>query len=290
MHDQLASVSAACLNCGAALGGPYCAHCGQKAAEPTPTLHDLLHDALEEFLHFDGKIVQTLRTLILQPGQLTVDLVAGRRARYIAPLRLYLTCSVIYFLIAAAGPTRTVVIQVAPSKTSGVHAQNAAPLRLSEEDRALLRQELEKKASPWVRPLVMRAIDDPDGLQRDIFNAWPKALFVLLPVFALIVALFYRHHPFVEHMYFALHIHAFAFLSMTLAPLVALAHIRWLSVAVGVVVVVWLPVYVHLAFRRVYGETHVATIVKETGVGILYMLVSIPAIFVAALWVASHHH
>ena len=93
----MATVGTTCLNCGAALDGPFCARCGQKAVHPKPTLHELLHDALEEFLHFDGKIVQTLRTLVTRPGQLTVDVVSGRRARYIAPLRLYLTVSVLFF-------------------------------------------------------------------------------------------------------------------------------------------------------------------------------------------------
>ncbi|HMD35600.1 MAG TPA: DUF3667 domain-containing protein, partial [Vicinamibacterales bacterium] len=108
----MATVGTTCLNCGAALDGPFCARCGQKAVHPKPTLHELLHDALEEFLHFDGKIVQTLRTLVTRPGQLTVDVVSGRRARYIAPLRLYLTVSVLFFVVAALSPPRGIQVTV----------------------------------------------------------------------------------------------------------------------------------------------------------------------------------
>jgi hypothetical protein len=50
----------------------------------------------------------------------------------------------------------------------------------------------------------------------------------------------------------------------------------------------WVPVYWHLAFRRVYGGSFAATVVKETSVGIPYSLASVPAIAILALWVASH--
>jgi len=85
-------------------------------------------------------------------------------------------------------------------------------------------------------------------------------------------------------------VHAFAFLAMTIPAAAAFAHARWLSIPVSLFVLVWIPVYVHLAFRRVYGETHVLTALKETGVAVIYSAASIPAIFIAALWAASHPH
>jgi hypothetical protein len=292
VDHAVATIAPTCLNCGAALDGPYCAQCGQKAVPPKPAVHELLHDALEEFLHFDGKIVQTLRTLIARPGQLTVDVVAGRRARYIAPLRLYLTISVLYFLVAAASPTRNnIQIRTAPPGASGISTSFGAGRAMTDDEKQQLLEAADAGAVPRVLvPLVKRVVEDPVGLQRDVFAAWPKALFVLLPVFAVIVALFYHRRHFVEHLYFALHIHAFAFLAMMASPLAALTHVRWLAISVGVGVLIWIPTYVHLAFKRVYGETHLVTMLKETGVGFLYSIASIPAIFAAALWVASHPH
>ena len=40
--------------------------------------------------------------LLLRPWQLTNDFNAGRRARYVHPLRLYLIASVLFFLLARA--------------------------------------------------------------------------------------------------------------------------------------------------------------------------------------------
>jgi hypothetical protein len=280
-----------CLNCGTRLSGPFCSACGQRAVPPHPALHDLLHDALHEFAHWDGKIAETVRCLIKSPGALTCRVLEGRRARYISPIRLYLTCSLIYFVLAAASPTRGPSIGVsvkqpgagATVKTTGKTAG------LTEEDRRQILDAI-PQAPRLLQPLMRRAIEDPRGLQQDVFDAWPKALFVLLPVFAGILALFYPKRHFPEHLYFALHLHAFAFLAMSASALAAFAHSAPVAIAVGVAVLIWIPVYAHLSFRRVYGDTHLVTMFKETGVGTLYSIASIPAIVATALWVASHPH
>src|SRR5215831_3361631 len=102
--STVAALPADCANCGAALNGPYCQACGQKAASPNVSLHEFFHEAFHEFAHVDGKIVQTLRLLLTRPGRLTRDFLDGRRQRYVSPLRLYLTCSLIFFALASVAP------------------------------------------------------------------------------------------------------------------------------------------------------------------------------------------
>lgn len=88
----------ACLNCGAALAGAYCSACGQKAHLHRSVLH-----AVEEFLHgvthFDSKLWNTLPLLAFRPGKLTRDYVHGRRARYVAPVALFLLTVFSMFLL-----------------------------------------------------------------------------------------------------------------------------------------------------------------------------------------------
>lgn len=96
--------SAQCRNCGASLDGPYCSQCGQFDAPTDPTLRELLADAWDALTSVDGKLAASLRLLLTRPGALTVEYLAGRRARFLPPFRLYLICSVIYFLVAAAVP------------------------------------------------------------------------------------------------------------------------------------------------------------------------------------------
>jgi Protein of unknown function (DUF3667) len=281
----------ACLNCGTALSGPFCSRCGQNAAPPHPSVHELAHDALEQFAHWDGKVGATLRCLIAHPGALTCDVLAGRRARYVSPLRLYLTCSVVYFLLSASapgsGPNFNVSVQ--GTRTNNKVRVVGSAAQLTDQERAQVLASVDK-APRLMRPLAHRSLEDPRGLQRDMFETLPKILFALLPVFAGILALFYHRRRFVEHLYFALHLHAFMFIAICVGPLARFVPWPPLQIAAGVAVLVWIPVYAHLAFRRVYGSTHLVTALKETGVSVLYGLASIPAIAAAAIWVGFHPH
>jgi len=93
----------ACLNCNTPLDGRFCRECGQPAH-----IHRTLGHVVEEFLHgvlhFDTKAWRTLPMLVFQPGKLTREYVHGRRARYIAPLALFLfTIFVMFFVFGMLG-------------------------------------------------------------------------------------------------------------------------------------------------------------------------------------------
>ena len=79
----------ACLNCGAALAGPHCHECGQRA-HVHRTLSAFFHDLLHGVLHFEGKTWRTIPLLVWQPGRLTREYIDGRRARYVSPIALFL--------------------------------------------------------------------------------------------------------------------------------------------------------------------------------------------------------
>src|SRR5687767_11829400 len=97
--------SPTCLNCGAALEGRFCSACGQRDVPPYPSVRELALDAATEFSGWDGRLSSTLRALVRRPGLLTLEFLEGRRARYVSPLRLYLSTSLAYFLLAAAAPS-----------------------------------------------------------------------------------------------------------------------------------------------------------------------------------------
>src|SRR2546423_6907408 len=102
--ERRESGSVRCLNCSALLTGPFCAECGQRDIPPYPSVRELAVDAVAEFSGWDGRLLNSVRALVLKPGLLTHEFLEGRRARYISPLRLYLSASVIYFLLTAAAP------------------------------------------------------------------------------------------------------------------------------------------------------------------------------------------
>ncbi|KPF71443.1 hypothetical protein IP88_10890 [alpha proteobacterium AAP81b] len=87
-----------CANCDAPVDGHFCANCGQAAH-----VHRSLIHVGEEFLHgithFDGKTWQTLPMLLFRPGTLTRSYIEGKRARYIAPVPLFLLVVFLMFFV-----------------------------------------------------------------------------------------------------------------------------------------------------------------------------------------------
>ena len=87
--DAAPAVATTCLGCGAPLGGPYCAACGQKSVDlAAPTWH-VVRDALADATDVDGRVPRTIRALA-SPGLLTLEFLRGRRAPYLSPLKVFL--------------------------------------------------------------------------------------------------------------------------------------------------------------------------------------------------------
>lgn len=226
-----------CLNCEAVLNGPFCASCGQRAIPPSPTVRELAGDAWAELTGYDGRIARTTRALLLAPGRLTREYLDGHRVRYLSPVRMYLTASVIYFVLAASAPT------LQPSNAGTIDAGGLRVGVVSSGNANLLdaddRRELQATvatASPWLRPMLQALLDDPVAFRRRVFDAMPRVFFAMLPVFAVITALFFRRRTFPTHLTFATHVHTFAFVAASVTELAKFPRVPVLAQAVSAVV------------------------------------------------------
>lgn len=88
-----------CLNCGTEVQGHFCQNCGQENIEPKETLWSLISHFFSDITHFDGKFFKTLKTMIRKPGFLPKEYMAGRRATYLHPIRMYVFSSFVFFLV-----------------------------------------------------------------------------------------------------------------------------------------------------------------------------------------------
>ncbi|MBB6270863.1 hypothetical protein HDF26_001290 [Pedobacter cryoconitis] len=88
-----------CLNCGYTVEKNYCTQCGQPNLELKEPFWGFISHSIGHYFHFDSKFFHTLIPLLTKPGQLTLDYLAGKRARYIHPVSLYIFVSIVYFLI-----------------------------------------------------------------------------------------------------------------------------------------------------------------------------------------------
>ncbi len=97
-----------CLNCGATVEERFCTSCGQENLEPKETVGHLVRHFFEDITHFDGKFFLTIKDLILRPGFLTREYVAGRRMSYLNPIRMYIFISAIFFIALFASTEEAV--------------------------------------------------------------------------------------------------------------------------------------------------------------------------------------
>jgi len=87
-----------CLNCGAEVNGRYCGQCGQENIEPKETFGSLVHHFVGDITHYDTKFFITLKYLLFKPGYLTKEYTAGRRNKYLDPIRTYVFVSLLFFV------------------------------------------------------------------------------------------------------------------------------------------------------------------------------------------------
>jgi hypothetical protein len=88
-----------CLNCGAHVETHYCSNCGQQNLELKESFWGFISHSIAHYFHFDNKFFHTLAPLLTKPGQVTLDYLSGKRARYINPVSMYIFVSIVYFLV-----------------------------------------------------------------------------------------------------------------------------------------------------------------------------------------------
>ncbi len=299
-----------CANCGAELMGPYCHRCGQSTRHTLKHVPALAADAVDSVFNIDGRIVRTLPALYLRPGFLALEYFAGRRTRYIPPFRLMFFMSVLAFLLihlsilleppvadastlppAAATASKPAEPRTPERTASSVHINssvlpafvtariNAGMHRAGTNFHELFNGSRASRSQAWRRVLG------------NSLSVTPPALFVLMPLMALLLQLMYvfKRRLYIEHLIVALYSHAFIFMTLLLAVALALitaalpgwggAVNGWLQAALWT----WLVVYLLLMQKRVYRQGWFLTLLKYFTTGFFYSILLICTLIVAAI-------
>jgi hypothetical protein len=237
------SAPVSCANCSAPFAGVYCSTCGEKrlSAHDFSVRHFVEH-AVHDFTHFDARIFRSLLPLVLKPGLLTAEFIAGRRTRYIKPLTLFILVNLFFFLTkegmlnfrfdAYASSVGGVARRLVETK---VAARGLTMADYAEHFTAVARER-----------------------QRTMF-------FFLIPALALLFVPFARRRYYVEHLVYSIHFHAFLLILMVVGLRVLLIPLGLVAAAgapgpfrffsrQGFVIPVLLGMvgYHAIALRRVY--------------------------------------
>jgi hypothetical protein len=157
------------------------------------------------------------------------------------------------------------------------HAQLSAGIQsvLEREHAQLASLPSESSFTSWQENHVNRMLRtlavDPTAINGPMTEWIPRVLFVLLPVFAVVLALFYwrqrKDYYFVDHLVFSLNMHSFAFAMILVA--VILGRVITGGVAAEMALVA-IALYLFLAMKRFYRQGWVWTVVKFALVSFVY--------------------
>ena len=281
--------SPVCLNCGHAFGDAprlkYCPACGQETNLRPPTLAEFAQQFGGSIVATEGALWRTLVLLFTKPGQLTLEYLAGRRRRYLLPLRLYLTVSLVAFLALRLGTA--LQVNVDPADAQLPIERVDAWIDMGSARAGLRGGKFFCENYPdWVCRRLQRRFDvDPKVVAREVEEAsqrfvghWGSAMFALVPLFAAWTRLAWsnRRLRYSEHLVFALHLHSFWF--------AAIALMQILPGAFGAIPLLAIPVYALLAAQRVFRGRWWVTLARNLAVAIAYAASLMLALAVVSLW------
>lgn len=307
-----------CPNCNTPLDGPFCSSCGQNQKDLKRFFLSLVNEAFDGVFSFDSRAGKTLFALLFRPGLLSIEFFNGRRARYVAPLRLYLVTSVIFFLslslanlIEQLPSGGTALTTPSQQGDTAISAKSVKEPRAEKQDNLdeetldqkmaeldlefgdgdpdnygipLVSDETSKTLTKLFKNQVNKAIEDPNELAGSLLDVAPPLIFILLPVFALLLKLLYitKGLYYSEHLVFSLHMNSFAFLILILFSFYNLLfdRIPYIGSVVGMVLLLWPPIYGWRALKNVYQQSRFLTSVNFIILNISYaVLLSIGLVF-----------
>ena len=333
--------------------GKFCHNCGQENLQMKESFGHMITHAVSDYFHFDDQFFSTLKPLLFKPGKLTVEYLAGHRASYLHPVKMYIFISLIFFLLffknskhdadqvkhtskseqirrdsakkavdnavnasadlnaqqkkEVADNIKAFLPEAAAKEMSANIKKDSARVKARKEDdeggftiyaddtnefktyeaylanqnklpagkrNSSLEQYMIKKNYDWKKQGKNAKDILIEGLKHNV----PKMMFLLLPMFALILKLAFWNNRklYVEHIIYTIHLHCFLFLFLTLTMLIKMIFPEnWdaaddLIGSLATLTIIW---YIYRSLRTVYNRSRWRTVSKMAGVSIMYTLV-----------------
>lgn len=282
-----------CLNCEATVTGNFCSVCGQENLELHENfLHLVLH-SVGHYFHLESKFFKSMVPLLTKPGHLTKEYFAGKRASHLNPISMYIFISIVFFFLFTANTNinkKGIIKENTTEKTKSAEAvagktakdlgnyfktdiTNTQKFKESASYRNTVK-ESGKEDSVGEFNIPFHSLNEKfrkvknNELQFELFknkltSHLPKIMFILLPLFALILKLVSIRSKkyYTEHLIYSIHVHSFLFLFGSILIL-----LKWMLPFVsgwiqflGILVILW---YIYRSMRTIYNSTRWRTVTK----------------------------
>jgi hypothetical protein len=299
-----------CPNCNQPLAAKdrYCRNCGQSTRNLKVPFKHLVLEAIEGVLHVDNNIFRTVGALLFKPGLLTKEFIAGRRKKFVPPVRLYIFISFIFFLVLTINPGH---IQINDSgKESAAEAQNFIDseaynqsvlslnglkteelkgLNDAQIDSVMTAKEIERT---WFNRFMARRLarignSNPEEFRHQTHKGVSYMMFFLMPVFGWLIYLFYnkKANYYLDCLIFSVHFHCFVFVLLLLYKISEwfISYSELTLVVLGLIYI-----YLTLASRGIFGQSWIKTLIKTLAILLIYsFLTIISLVFVIILSVVA---
>ena len=281
-----------CKNCNAELFGDFCSSCGQCDKDIHIPVKELAVEVLDLIPSFDKRLFRSIKPLLFKPGFLTLEYLSGKRKQYISPFKLYFFISFIFFLLGSLTDTKkdlqTAKDAIAADSLRITSKEDSAFVSVVSGDSNLRftvgdSTKAESIFGPKAIGALRKMKSNPQLLFDKIKEHRPKIIFLLLPIFALLLKMLYIRYDalYIKHLVFAFYFHSFLFFIFLLVHLIELPSIsiiRDYSDAMYLTI----PVYLYYGLQRVYPQPKWKTIIK-----LFFLIVTYGITFLIAILSAS---
>lgn len=264
-----------CKNCDTQFHGKYCPECGQSVKEFERPIQFLIMDFMGNMFAFDTRFWKTLTSILFKPGALAQDYVIGRRARYMPPFRFYVFVSFVFFLLLNFHSSRSLQND-AVKENKVVIFGDVVTDTSTPADSTKLASDLQVPPPEADDQASKKALlnEHPELFYKQLLTNLSWGMFLLMPLYGLILWLFYRKSQkyYVTHFIMAVNQHAFMFVVLILVLLFALA-LPDFSGSFRNYFIILIPIYFAIGHKNLYRQKTWKTILKLLAISILYFSV-----------------
>lgn len=233
-----------CPNCGTDVATRFCGSCGQRQSQLGRRIGAYVGEVFAEMVSADGRLANTLTSLLIRPGHLTLEWTRGRRRSYTHPFRLYLFAALLFFSMwQLSTPDESLLFGSVTALTS--------------------QSDFGGDREAVIEATAQRVVD-----------LLPLILIILLvPIFATVSrAVLGRRGDYLEtHLVFAFHMHTVLFVLLVASQ--PFRSSNWIDDWALIGAISTFAIYVLLAAHRAFPRDIWATVLRASAALFLYLMV-----------------
>ena len=274
--------------------GNFCSNCGQSFAELNRPIKDILAE-VGDIVNFDSRIFRSIPPFLFKPGFLTREYLAGKRKKYMSPFRLYILMSLLFFFLAQSTSKKITEagddwLKITTDTTDAVIRDDSLAIELLRNDSVFMadidftastKSIRKAKRRKRLREGAIEALTNKTIFLNNFYRTISYVLFLLMPVFALLLKLLYvrKRVYYIEHLMFSINMHSFMLLVFSMMIILG-QFIKGNNDFIALMFIL-VPVYFTAGMRRFYRQGLLKIILKELILGGMYFIILLLSLLVA---------